>query len=153
MRPGCLQVYGARWDPPQSAEGTGGGAGQETLHQLSAVLANRGGPRLVEDHQCNTHLQERPEGGSRELQACQPDLGAREDYGAIRPACAHRACEGQPGHQAQSAWVHERQVLLDHLVSLYDQVTQLVDKGKAVDATYLDFGKAFDTVPHSILLE
>jgi len=35
----------------------------------------------------------------------------------------------------------------------YDQVTCLVDEGKAVDVVHLDFNKAFDTVPHSILLE
>ncbi|KAK4818042.1 hypothetical protein QYF61_004569 [Mycteria americana] len=35
----------------------------------------------------------------------------------------------------------------------YDQVTCLVDEGKAVDVTYLDFSKAFDTVSHSFLLE
>jgi len=72
----------------------------------------------------------------------------------IHPECTHRACEGQPGNQAQPAWVHERHILIDQPdLIFYDQVTHLVNEGKAVDVVYLDFSKAFDTAPHSILLE
>jgi len=42
---------------------------------------------------------------------------------------------------------------LTNLISCYDQVTCLVEETKAVEIIYLDFSKAVDTVPHSILLE
>jgi len=42
---------------------------------------------------------------------------------------------------------------LTNRISFSDQMTRLVDEGKAVDVIYLDFRKAFGTVPHSILLE
>ena len=41
---------------------------------------------------------------------------------------------------------------LTNLISFYDLVTRLVDEGKAVDVTYLDFNIAFNTVSQRILL-
>ena len=42
---------------------------------------------------------------------------------------------------------------LTNLILFYDTVTCLVDEGKVVDVVNLNFIKAFDTVPHNILVE
>ena len=38
------------------------------------------------------------------------------------------------------------------LIEVYDKLTELVDDGKNVDIIYLDFKKAFDSIPHERLL-
>jgi len=57
------------------------------------------------------------------------------------------------GIRPSQHWFVKGRSCLTSLISFYDQVTHLVDEGKAVDVIYVVFRKAFDTVPHSILLE
>ncbi|KAK4831874.1 hypothetical protein QYF61_019886 [Mycteria americana] len=42
---------------------------------------------------------------------------------------------------------------LTNLINFYDDVTGLVDEGRAVDIVHLDFSKAFDTVSYKMLID
>ncbi|GAB0192591.1 mitochondrial enolase superfamily member 1 [Grus japonensis] len=39
-----------------------------------------------------------------------------------------------------------------NLIAFYDSMIGCVDEGRAVDVAYLNFGKAFDTVFHNVLI-
>lgn len=52
--------------------------------------------------------------GQKEDLGCQWDLSAWEGHGTEdHPERHHVACMWQPGAQAQTTWVYDRQVLLD----------------------------------------
>ena len=41
---------------------------------------------------------------------------------------------------------------ITQLLQVYDELTKLLDEGKSVDIAYLDFRKAFDSIPHERLM-
>ncbi|GAB0181930.1 mitochondrial enolase superfamily member 1 [Grus japonensis] len=46
-----------------------------------------------------------------------------------------------------------RKSFLTNSITFYDEITGLVDEGRAVDIVYLDFNKAFDTDSHNFFTE
>lgn len=44
-------------------------------------------------------------------------------------------------------------ISLTNLIALYDEMTGLMDEGRALDVVSLNFSRAFNTVSHNILIE
>lgn len=89
-----------------------------TFPHLPEALINQGVPSGLEVHKCDAHLQKGLEGGSGEPLACQSFLSAGEGHRVGHLECHHTSHTGQRGGQAQTAWVYERQVLLNQLFLL-----------------------------------
>ncbi|RMC06338.1 hypothetical protein DUI87_15769 [Hirundo rustica rustica] len=95
--------------------------------------------------------------------------GGKEDPGSYRPvtltsvpgkimeqfklgAITQNLQDGQGIRPSQHGFRRGRSCLTN-LISFYDQVTHLVDAGRAVAVVYLEFNRAFDTVSHSRVLD
>jgi len=52
----------------------------------------------------------------------------------------------------ESQWFVSGKSCLTNLLEAFENWTKLLDEGHSIDIIYLDYRKAFDTVPHKRLL-
>lgn len=124
-----------------------GNAHQATFHQLPTFWYFNGESlRYLEAGKCDTHLQEGPEGWFRELEACQPNLGAREGHGTGHSECHHMAYAGIRPNQHKHQVMYERQVLLEQS-HLHLQQSNTWWMRKRLDIVYLEFSKPLTLFP------
>ncbi|RMB92876.1 hypothetical protein DUI87_30770 [Hirundo rustica rustica] len=138
----CLQMQAER-DP-------------ETLRRQNAeedILAHWQDSKLLETGQCDACSQksgrEDPSNYSPVSLTSVPDK-IMEQF--LLSVITQNLEDGQGLRPSQHGFRRARSSLTN-LISFYDQVTHLVDAGRAVDVVYLDFSKAFDIVSHSIFLD
>lgn len=78
------------------------------------------------------------------------DLGVQKSYGTDQLEFDHMRHTGQPRDEIQPAQVQEKQLLID-LISLYEQVTNLMDEGLAVDVSAQTSAKLSTPSPTAFL--
>ncbi|GAB0179021.1 mitochondrial enolase superfamily member 1 [Grus japonensis] len=106
----------------------------------------------LEKSKYHSDLQERQEGGPRELLTGQPHLDPLEGDGTILENISRHLKDKKIIRSSQYGFTKGKSYLTN-LITFYGEMAGLVDEGRAVYIVYLDFSKAFDTVSHKIHIE
>ena len=69
----------------------------------------------------------------------------------IRDQIVNHMTENELYSECQHGFRKKRSCVTQ-LIEVYDKITEMIDDGKSVDIVYLDFRKAFDSIPHERLL-
>jgi len=135
-------VYGAGWDPPRGAEGAGGSAHRATFNDLMQVWLTEEVPvawKLANVMSIHKKGWKEDPGNYRPFSLTSVLGKVKEQI--ILSAIMWHIWDNQVIRPSQHGFMKDRSCLTN-LISFYDQVTHLVDEGKAVGVIYLDFSKA-----------
>ena len=90
---------------------------------------------------------------SRKLQASVTYISSWQDYGNYNQRIHCRIFEQKELVECIPTWICKgSRSYLTNLLEAFEAWTRLLDKGHGIDIIFMDYRKAFDTVPHSRLL-
>ena len=110
--------------------------------------------RRLETSKSYTNLQEGLKTTSMQLQTSQPNQCPLQDHGINCPGHHHQPCQWTRATVQRSARVHQRQVMFDKPSPYLGRSHWHPWRRKRFrhPVPYIDYSKAFDTVPHKRLI-
>ena len=111
-------------------------------------MESRRGAWGLEESQCHSSLQKGQEGGPRNLHANQLHLHPWKGDGTAHPGGHLKACGGKKKVIVSSQHEFTKgKSCLPKVIAFYNGMTGWVDKGRAVDVSYLGLSEAFYLSP------
>ena len=146
-------ILRSRCHPPTTAERMCDCSSGATVTDFSVIFCNQHSFSRLENCQYSPNIQERQWMWQGKLSTSVSYISTLQDHGKYNECCMSKFLEASNFPcKEQHGFTNSRSCLINLLETL-ENWTRALDEGCRLDVVYLDYRKAFDSVPHCRLLE